>query len=107
MIFALDGAELSRLMDQFGAHEKSGHAGAGRGRLDLAKLRAILEVARTLQTGFSVQDVLNSVVDAALAITGAERGFLLLRKARTGDARGPQSRGAALPDERPAGAPGG
>ncbi|HVN07156.1 MAG TPA: SpoIIE family protein phosphatase [Bryobacteraceae bacterium] len=81
LIFASDGAELGRLMDQFGAHDKtstaSGISGAG---ANLAKLRAILDVARTLQTGFSLQDVLNSVVDAALAVTGAERGFLLLRK---------------------------
>ncbi|HLY20370.1 MAG TPA: SpoIIE family protein phosphatase [Bryobacteraceae bacterium] len=81
LIFALDAAELNRLMDQFGAHEKSGPVGglpvAGS---NLAKLRAVLEVARTLQTGFSLQEVLNSVVDAALAVTGAERGFLLLRK---------------------------
>ena len=46
---------------------------------NLAKLRAILDLARTLQSSFSVDDVLASVVDAALAITGAERGFLLLR----------------------------
>jgi len=81
LVFAADGAELGRLMEQFGAHEQtstaSGVSGAG---ANLAKLRAILDVARTLQTGFSLQDVLNSVVDAALAVTGAERGFLLLRK---------------------------
>jgi serine phosphatase RsbU (regulator of sigma subunit) len=50
-------------------------AGAGQ---NLGKLRAVLEVARTLQRSFSIEDVLNSVVDAALAVTGAERGFLLL-----------------------------
>jgi serine phosphatase RsbU (regulator of sigma subunit) len=54
-------------------------AGSGAPGGNLAKLRAILEVARTLQTGFSIQDVLCSVVEAALAVTGAERGFLLLR----------------------------
>jgi sigma-B regulation protein RsbU (phosphoserine phosphatase) len=81
LIFALDGAELNRLMDRFGAHEQSGLAsGTSVAGANLAKLRAILEVARALQTGFSIQDVLNSVVDAALAITGSERGFLLLRK---------------------------
>ena len=52
-----------------------GAAGAGQ---NLPKLRAVLEVARTLQRSFSLEDVLNSVVDAALAVTGAERGFLLL-----------------------------
>ena len=51
--------------------------GAGQ---NLPKLRAVLEVARTLQRSFSLDDVLNSVVDAALAVTGAERGFLLLHE---------------------------
>jgi serine phosphatase RsbU (regulator of sigma subunit) len=51
--------------------------GTGAGQ-NLPKLRAVLEVARTLQRSFSLEDVLNSVVDAALAVTGAERGFLLL-----------------------------
>jgi sigma-B regulation protein RsbU (phosphoserine phosphatase) len=81
LIFALDGAELARLMDQFGAPEKPEPVPAATGAgANLAKLRAVLEVARTLQAGFSTQDVLNAVVDAALAVTGAERGFLLLRK---------------------------
>jgi serine phosphatase RsbU (regulator of sigma subunit) len=51
----------------------------GRGATtNLEKLRAVLEVARSLQSSFSADDVLNSVVDATLAVTGAERGFLLL-----------------------------
>jgi len=77
LIFALDGVELKRLMDQFPGQEQVARTGAG---ANLAKLRAVLDVARTLQTSFSTQDVLNSVVDAALTITGAERGFLLLRR---------------------------
>jgi serine phosphatase RsbU (regulator of sigma subunit) len=51
---------------------------AGGAGQNLPKLRAVLEVARTLQRSFSLDEVLNSVVDAALAVTGAERGFLLL-----------------------------
>jgi phosphoserine phosphatase RsbU/P len=77
LIFALDGAELKRLMEQVPRSEQTSRTGAGG---NLAKLRAVLEVARTLQTSYSTQDVLNSVVDAALAVTGAERGFLLLRR---------------------------
>jgi sigma-B regulation protein RsbU (phosphoserine phosphatase) len=101
LIFAMDGAELNRLIDQFGAHEKSGPVSAsgmpGPGA-NLAKLRAILDVARTLQTGLSLQDVLNSVVDAALAITGAERGFLLLRSGTELETRVARNReGAILP----------
>ena len=77
LIFALDGAELKRLMEQLPGQEQVARTGAGG---NLAKLRAVLEVARTLQSSFSTDDVLNSVVDAALTITGAERGFLLLRR---------------------------
>ncbi len=45
---------------------------------NLAKLRAVLEVARALESSLSLDDVLGAVVDAALVVTGAERGFLLL-----------------------------
>jgi phosphoserine phosphatase RsbU/P len=75
LLFAMDGAELKRLMEQVGGGEKT-PAGVG---ANLGKLRAILELARTLQSAFSIDEVLASVVDTALAITGAERGFLLLR----------------------------
>ena len=78
LLFALDGAELKRLMDQVGAAEKQAAATVGVGG-NLAKLRAILDLARTLQSSFSIDDVLSRVVDTALTITGAERGFLLLR----------------------------
>ncbi len=77
LIFALDGAELRRLLEQVTPSEKAPPAPGMGG--NLAKLRAILDLARTLQSSFSIDDVLISVVDTALAITGAERGFLLLR----------------------------
>ncbi len=38
-----------------------------------------MEVARALQNSLSTNEVLTAVVDAALAVTGCERGFLLLR----------------------------
>jgi sigma-B regulation protein RsbU (phosphoserine phosphatase) len=76
LLFALDGVELKRLMDQVGGAETPAPAGVGS---NLAKLRAILDLARTLQSSFSIDEVLASVVDTALTITGAERGFLLLR----------------------------
>jgi phosphoserine phosphatase RsbU/P len=79
LLFALDGAELKNLMRQMGAAENPASAPHGVGG-NLAKLRAILDLARTLQSSFSVEDVLAQVVDAALAIAGAERGFLMLRK---------------------------
>src|ERR1035437_823003 len=77
LLFALDGAELKRLMEQVGGGEQA-VAPLGVGS-NLAKLRAILDLARTLQSSFSIDEVLASVVDTALTITGAERGFLLLR----------------------------
>ena len=88
LLFALDGVELKRLMEQLGGAEPS-PPGVGS---NLAKLRAILDLARTLQSSFSIDEVLASVVDTALTITGAERGFLLLRTAAggAGNARGAQ-----------------
>ncbi len=50
------------------------------GANNLGKLRSLMEVARALQNSLSTQEVLTAVVDAALAVTGCERGFLMLRK---------------------------
>ena len=83
LLFALDGVELKRLMEQVGGGEPAA-APLGVGG-NLAKLRAILDLARTLQSSFSIDEVLASVVDTALTITGAERGFLLLRADATAD----------------------
>jgi serine phosphatase RsbU (regulator of sigma subunit) len=71
LIFMPAGGQVARLIEQFPAGEKGGGK--------LGKLKAVMEVARALQTSLSTQDVLSAVVDAALAVTGAERGFLLLR----------------------------
>lgn len=77
LLFMMDGAELRRLMEQVAGRETSpGAAGLGGG---LARLRAVLDLARTLQGSFSLEDVLVQVVDTALAVTGSERGFLLLK----------------------------
>jgi sigma-B regulation protein RsbU (phosphoserine phosphatase) len=77
LIFAVGLADVTALLDHAPSDTQVTRTGPGG---NLAKLRAVLEVARTLQSSFSTEDVLNSVVDAALTITGAERGFLLLRK---------------------------
>lgn len=73
LIFTLEEDEIHKILEQI-----SVPAAAGAG--NLAKLRALVEVARALQSSLSTHDVLTAVVDAALAVTGAERGFLLLRK---------------------------
>jgi serine phosphatase RsbU (regulator of sigma subunit) len=94
--FTRDGDEIKKLL------EKPVSSDTGRtGTANLEKLRAVLEVARSLQSNFSADDVLNSVVDATLAVTGAERGFLLLfdehheLQVRSARARG----GANLPPD--------
>ncbi len=73
LVFTLEENELHRLLDHIAAPQ-AGVAGGG-----LSKLRALVEVARALQNSLSTDDVLTSVVDAALTVTGSERGFLLLR----------------------------
>ncbi|MEE8368861.1 MAG: FHA domain-containing protein, partial [Thermoanaerobaculia bacterium] len=50
-------------------------------RGNLGRLSAVLDVARALQSSGSVEDVLAATVDAALSLTGAERGFLMLNEA--------------------------
>ena len=75
LIFTLEEDELRRIMEQISAPRASIPAGAS-----LVKLRALVEVARALQSSLSIEDVLAAVVDAALTVTSADRGFLLLRK---------------------------
>src|SRR5579885_319782 len=76
LTFTLEHGEINRIMDQFSSTSKS----AAMGSSNLAKLRSLVEVARALQNALSTHEVLTAVVDAALAVTGSERGFLLLRK---------------------------
>ena len=74
LIFALEGDEIHRIIEQIAVSSSPSAAG------NLVKLRSLVEVARALQASLSTSDVLAAVVDAALTITGTERGFLLLRK---------------------------
>jgi serine phosphatase RsbU (regulator of sigma subunit) len=76
LTFTLEAGEINRILDQISSTSHS----AGMGDNNLAKLRSLVEVARALQNSLSTQEVLTAVVDAALAVTGCERGFLLLRK---------------------------
>jgi serine phosphatase RsbU (regulator of sigma subunit) len=66
LIFHFAGEEIARALNAL-------PASAG-----LGKLRALVEVARVMQSSLSTLDFLAAVVDAALEVTGCERGFLLL-----------------------------
>lgn len=80
-----------------GEESLSGYTG-GPGS-NLAKLRAVLEMARAVETSGSTDEVLAALVDAALVITGTERGFLLLRQGDDLEMRVARDRrGAALPE---------
>jgi len=72
LVFTFEQDELHRFLDQL---SPQGPAAAS----NLSKLRSLVEVARALQSSLSPTDVLAAVVDAALTVTGAERGFLLLK----------------------------
>lgn len=77
LIFTVEEAEIQRLMDQL----SSPATRPGGAPSNLSKLRALVEVARTVQSSLSTTTVLSAVVDAALTVTNAQRGFLILKKA--------------------------
>jgi serine phosphatase RsbU (regulator of sigma subunit) len=72
MTFTLEEGELNQFLGKMSAPAGTAN--------NLSKLRSLVEVARALQSSLSTNDVLAAVVDAALSVTGAERGFLLLGK---------------------------
>ena len=76
LTFSTERQEIQRLLEQFPSTATGEEAGKAK---DLIKLRSLVEVARALQNALSTNEVLTAVVDAALAVTGCERGFLMLR----------------------------
>ena len=75
LLFLFDDDEIGRLLQQIQTGQSLVSGGA-----NLTKLRAMVEVARSLQNSMAANEVLAAVVDAALTITGTTRGFLMLRK---------------------------
>jgi len=73
LVYLGDEATLEELLEQV---EKP--APATPGTQGLYHLGVLLEVARTLGSGLSLEDVLAAVVDAAIRVTRTERGVLLL-----------------------------
>ena len=60
--------------------EKVAAMPTAKGQGNLGQLSAVLDVALALQSSLAVDDVLDAAVDAALVVTQAERGFLMLRQ---------------------------
>src|ERR1700722_3218726 len=73
LLFLGEGATIEELVERV-----EGPAPASSGSRELYHLGVLLEVARTLGTGLSLEDVLTAVVDAAIQVTRTERGVLLL-----------------------------
>jgi serine phosphatase RsbU (regulator of sigma subunit) len=72
-VFVGEGATLEELLEKVDTPAPS--AASSR---ELYHLGVLLEVARTLGAGLSLEDVLTTVVDSAIGITRTERGVLLL-----------------------------
>ena len=95
-----DSYELTFELAPGGPASLLAHSEAAGGRL--GRLRAMLEVARALQASLSTDDVLAAVVEAALAVTGCERGFLLLARGDRLEVRVARSRTGPVGDAVPA-----
>jgi len=97
MIYVGEGATLDELVERIEAP-----APAQAGARELHHLSVLLDVARSLSSGLSLEDILASVVDAAISITSTERGVLLLAspggKLETAVARNAQ-RGTLRPED--------
>ena len=73
LVYIGDSATIEELVERVEAP-----APTEAGSRELYHLGVLLEVARTLGSGLSLEDVLTSVVDAAIQVTRTERGLLLL-----------------------------
>jgi serine phosphatase RsbU (regulator of sigma subunit) len=76
LVYLGEGATIEELVERVEAP-----APTATGSRELYHLGVLLEVARTLGTGLSLEDVLTTVVDAAIQVTRTERGVLLLATA--------------------------
>lgn len=76
LIYISEGATIEELVGRVEAP-----APAESGSRELYHLGVLLDVARALGTGLSLEDILTVVVDAAIQLTRTERGVLLLTSA--------------------------
>jgi PAS domain S-box-containing protein len=54
---------------------------------ELAQLRALADTVKLINTSLDLDLVLREVMDTAIALTGAERGYIVLRDSKTGELR--------------------
>jgi adenylate cyclase len=54
---------------------------------ELDRLRALAKTTRLINSSLEPDEVLNGVLDTAIALTGAERGYIVLRSSSTGELR--------------------
>ncbi|MGH9685206.1 MAG: SpoIIE family protein phosphatase [Candidatus Acidiferrales bacterium] len=73
LLYLGEGATIEELVERVEAP-----APTQPGSRELYHLGVLLEVARTMSTALSLEDVLTAVVDAAIQLTRTERGVLLL-----------------------------
>src|ERR1700690_1734322 len=73
LIYVSEGATIEELVGRVEAPVP-----AAAGSRELYHLGVLLDVARALGTGLSLEDILTVVVDAAIQVTRTERGVLLL-----------------------------
>jgi serine phosphatase RsbU (regulator of sigma subunit) len=94
LLFSNGDDRLNRLLNRLSS--VTTHPGGAAGQF--ARLRAVLDVARTLQTALAADEVLAAVLETALTLTGAERAFLVLRSGDDLTVKlGRDARGRALP----------
>jgi sigma-B regulation protein RsbU (phosphoserine phosphatase) len=72
------GAELLFLVDDVAATASGSSRAANSSVENLRQMSALLEGLRALGSGYVLDDVLTLVLDAAIEVTGAERGFMML-----------------------------
>ncbi len=75
LVFSDHDDRMKALLDRLSTVTAQPGGAAGQ----FARLRGVLDVARTLQTSLAGDEVLGAVLETALTLTGAERAFLLLR----------------------------
>lgn len=73
VIYAAEGSTITEIVERI-----ESRAPEQAGPRELHHLGVLLDVARSLGSGLSLQDVLAAVLDAAIQVTGTERGVLLL-----------------------------